>query len=83
MEYPALEYQSGRFAESVKLMNLTQTARGLKAQYQYDMEHYGTFEPGNKQGSRARDPNRLIEEALTRAIHSTSGVIPRLFEKLG
>jgi len=83
MQYPALQYQSGRFADSVKLMNLTQTAKGLKAQYQYDMEHYGTFEPGNKQGSRARDPNSLIEEALTRATHSTSGVIPTLFEKLG
>ena len=83
MNYPALQYQSGRFAESVQLMNLTQTARGLKAQYEYDMEHYGTFEPGNKQGSRARDPNRLIEEALTRATHSTSGVIPTLFQRIG
>lgn len=83
MIYPALENITGRFAGSVQLMNLTQTARGLKAQYEYDMEHYGTFEPGNKQGSRARDPNPLIEEAITRATQSSSGVIPRLFQRIG
>jgi len=83
MTYPALQMQSGRFAASVDLLNLTQTARGLKALYKYDMEHYGTFEPGNKQGNRARDPNRLIEEAITRATHSTSGIIPTLFQRVG
>tara|TARA_R100000152_G_C6769745_1_gene195689 strand:- start:442 stop:1986 length:1545 start_codon:yes stop_codon:yes gene_type:complete len=83
MGTPRLNYQTGRFAESAQLENLIQTRQGLEARYTYDLERYGTFEPGGAQGTRSRDPRSIIEQALSRATYFSSEVIPFKYKRMG
>lgn len=62
---PRLENQTGRFASSVKVTDITQTPQGFPSiGYTYDRYRYGTFEVGNRQGSLERDPRRLIDASI-------------------
>ena len=65
---PALENQTGRFADSVRLTDVVQTAQGFPSfGYTYQKDPYQVFELG--QGSppwatAERDPRRLIDKSI-------------------
>ena len=69
MGAPGLVNRTGRFAESVKALQII-PSKGRNwpiLQYTYDREPYGVFEPGSgdpRWSSRARDPRRLIEKTI-------------------
>jgi hypothetical protein len=65
MYNPRLNLQSGRFAESVRITDVTITARGFPSVgYTYDKFPYQTFEPGYAQGDVNRDPRVLIDKSI-------------------
>ena len=65
MYSPRLNLQSGRFAESVRITDVTTTARGFPSVgYTYDKFPYQTFEPGFAQGDVNRDPRKLIDKSI-------------------
>lgn len=71
MRSPRLNYQTGRFAESVEVTNMSISRQGMiTAFYTYMKYPYQTFEPGFAQGSAARDPKALIGKSI-RDIAST------------
>lgn len=62
---PALQYQTGRFASSVRVTDIAQTAQGFPSVgYTYMRNPYETFEQGNAQGSVNRDPRKLIDKSI-------------------
>ena len=63
---PALNNRSGRFAASVRVINILQTPKGFPSiGYSYDKSPYQTFEQGiGAQGSINRDPRRLIDKTI-------------------
>lgn len=65
MGSPALNYRTGRFANSTRVENVNIGPRGgLHIDYTYMRNPYETFEPGGKQGSVQRDPRRLIGKSI-------------------
>ena len=67
MQLPALENRTGRFAESVKLTDISQTARGFPSiGYTYQRDPYQVFETGSKGNwsSPERDPRSLIDKSI-------------------
>lgn len=65
MVSPKLNYQSGRLAQSVKLTDVLETARGFPSfGYTYQKSPYQTFEVGYQQGDPQRDPRRLIDSSI-------------------
>jgi len=65
MSAPALEFRTGRFASSVQVTDITQTAKGFPSiGYTYMRNPYQTFEPGWAQGSFERDPKKLIDRSI-------------------
>jgi hypothetical protein len=65
MQNPALQYQTGRFASSVRVTDINQTQQGFPSiGYTYMRNPYETFEVGNRQGTIERDPRRLIEKSI-------------------
>ena len=65
MQDPALNYQTGRFARSVRATDITKTPKGFPSiGYTYQKSPYQTFETGYKQGSVERDPRRLIDQSI-------------------
>ena len=68
MREPALVNRSGRFAESVKVTDVTQTRQGFPSLgYQYATRPYQVFEMGRGSPPWAtpdRDPRRLIEGSI-------------------
>lgn len=65
MQPPALEYQTGRFASSVRVTDVSKTAKGFPSiGYTYQLYPYQTFEPGFAQGSIDRDPRKLIDKSI-------------------
>ena len=65
MGSPALENQSGRFASSVKITDISKTPQGYPSiGYRYMKSPYQTFEPGFRQGSTERDPRKLINASI-------------------
>jgi hypothetical protein len=65
MGSPALNYRTGRFAESVRVLNVLQTPKGFPSfEYTYMLYPYQTFEPGYAQGSPERDPRKLIDRSI-------------------
>ena len=65
MGLPALVNRTGRFSNSVKVKAITTNQRGTpNIDYTYQKYPYQTFEPGYLQGTRARDPRRLIERSI-------------------
>ena len=62
---PALNNQTGRFASSVKVTEIANTAQGFPSiGYTYARDPYETFEAGNRQGSLERDPRSLIDRSI-------------------
>jgi hypothetical protein len=65
MKSPALNYRTGRFANSVGVTDLQFTREGnLTAFYTYMKSPYQTFERGFKQGNQYRDPRLLIDKSI-------------------
>ena len=65
MEDPALNYQSGVFAGSVKITDVNTTKGGMPSVgYTYQLYPYQTFEPGYAQGDVDRDPRKLIDKSI-------------------
>ena len=67
MREPGLVNRSGRFAESVRLTDITQTAKGFPSiGYTYDRDPYQVFEQGSSGSwsSRERDPRNLIDKSI-------------------
>lgn len=65
MGSPALNYRTGRFAESIRVLNVLQTPKGFPSfEYTYMLYPYQTFEPGYAQGSPERDPRTLIDKSI-------------------
>jgi hypothetical protein len=68
MNPPALENRTGRFANSVKIVEAAYTAQGYPSfGYTYQKDPYQVFEPslGNPRwSSQERDPKRLIDRSI-------------------
>lgn len=69
MSTPRLKYRTGRFANSVRINNVTRSENGLyTVSYGYQTYPYQTFEPGYAQGSRDRDPRALIGTSIRQIV---------------
>lgn len=65
MQSPRLNYRTGRFANSVKIVDVAITPQGFPSVgYTYQKSPYQTFEPGFAQGDPDRDPRRLIDTSI-------------------
>jgi hypothetical protein len=65
MTSPALQFRTGRFANSARVENVNIGPRGgMHIDYTYMKAPYETFEPGGKQGSTQRDPRKIIGASL-------------------
>jgi len=65
MGAPALNFRTGRFASSVQVLDITQTAKGYPSiAYTYRKNPYQTFEPGFRKGDPNRDPRTLINQSI-------------------
>jgi hypothetical protein len=74
MKSPRLINRTGRFAESVRVGNVTRGKSGMyTVTYSYQTYPYQTFEPGFKQGSRARDPRALISASIRQIVAASVG----------
>jgi len=74
MGSPALNYQTGRFARSVRVTNISQTRQQqMTAFYTYMKSPYQTFERGYAQGSTQRDPRLLISKSIREAAAQIMG----------
>ncbi len=80
MGSPRLNWRTGRFAESAKVLTASRDSDGLvRMPYTYMKTPYQTFEPGYAQGSRARNPKVVISESIrqlaTRLVTSNLRVV--------
>ena len=74
MTSPALNYRTGRFAQSVETEDVMVGPRGgLQVNYTYMKNPYQTFEPGYRQGSTYRDPRKIIGESIREIAQSIMG----------
>jgi len=65
MQSPHLNYQTGRFAESVRVTDVVTTPKGFPSVgYTYDKFPYQTFEVGYAQGDLGLDPRKLINKSI-------------------
>ena len=67
MGFPRMENVSGRFAESVKLTDVSQTPKGFPSiGYTYQRDPYQVFETGSRGNwsSPERDPRQLIDFSI-------------------
>ena len=68
MQAPALVNRTGRFSESVKVLEVTETSKGFPSiGYTYDNEPYGVFEMGigaPPWATPERDPRPLIDRSI-------------------
>jgi len=66
MTSPALNYRTGRFANSVRVTNVTQGARGGNTMIEatYMTNPYETFAPGGDKYTPQRNPEKLIRKSL-------------------
>lgn len=65
MGEPALENRTGRFAASVRVVDILQTPKGFPSiGYTYMKSPYQTFEQGGRQGTPDRDPRMLIDKTI-------------------
>jgi len=70
----ALNYKTGRFAESVEPTQVMVGPRGgVQVDYTYMKMPYQTFEPGYVQGSTQRDPRKIIGESVRAIAQSIIG----------
>ena len=82
MGSPKLENQTGRFATSVRAIDIQSTARGFPSVgYTYQRQPYGVFEStsGSRFASSDRDPRRLIEQSIREI--AAENQIGRLFAR--
>jgi hypothetical protein len=72
---PALQFRTGRFANSVRVDNVTQGPRGgntmIEASYMTDP--YSTFAPGGKKYTPQRNPEALIKRSVREIATSIVG----------
>ena len=62
---PRLTNQTGRFARSTRVTDITRTGQGFPSiGYTYERNPYQTFEVGNRQGSQDYDPRKLIDASI-------------------
>ena len=65
MGAPRLVNQSGRFANSTRITDVSTTKQGFPSiGYTYQKNPYQTFETGYRQGSEDRDPRTLIDSSI-------------------
>jgi len=65
MGAPRLVNQSGRFANSTRITDVSTTKQGFPSiGYTYQKNPYQTFETGYRQGSENRDPRTLIDSSI-------------------
>ena len=65
MGRPALQNQTGRFSNSVKLESLRQTASGISGEYSYQLSPYETFEnTGSRRWPTGYNPKPLIAKSI-------------------
>ena len=67
MGEPALTNRTGRFSQSVKVVDVAKTPTGLPSiGYTYDRDNYGQYETssGSRFASSDRDPRRLIDNSI-------------------
>lgn len=65
MGTPALNNRTGRFAESVKVENISESRAGMISMfYSYMKSPYATFSQGGKQYTTAREPKTLISKSI-------------------
>lgn len=65
MGRPALQNQTGRFSNSVKLESLRQTAGGISGEYSYQLSPYETFEnTGSRRWPTGYNPKPLIAKSI-------------------
>ena len=77
MGSPALNYRTGRFANSARVENVAIGPKGGTAiDYTYMKFPYQTFEPGGKQGSTQRDPRKIIGESIRELAVGILGRMP-------
>ena len=64
--YPrVLENRTGRFADSVELLNLRETAAGVSGSYTYQLSPYETFEnTGDRVWPAGYNPKPLIAKSI-------------------
>ena len=83
MVSPALQYRTGRFANSVRVENVTQGPRGgIGIDYTYMRDPYETFEPGNKQGSTFRNPKKIIGDSIRELAIGIIGKQPQTIRRV-
>jgi hypothetical protein len=75
MTSPALNYRTGRFANSVRVDNVTQGPRGGNTMIDasYRNNPYETFAPGGDKYTPQRNPERLIKRTLREVATSIIG----------
>ena len=78
MTSPALNYRTGRFANSVRVTNVTQGPRGggTMIEATYMTSPYDTFAPGGDKYTPQRNPERLIRRTLREV---ATGVVGKKF----
>jgi hypothetical protein len=65
MGSPYLNFRTGRFAESVRVVDVVKTRKGYPSfGYTYQKGPYQTFEPGYAQGDINRDPRKIIDKSI-------------------
>ena len=82
MGFPALENQTGRFASSARVVDVSQTAKGFPSVgYTYQRQPYGVFEASS--GSRFADPDRDPRTLIDKSIREIAAemVSGRLFTR--
>ena len=83
MGSPALNYRTGRFANSARVQMVTQGPRGgTEVDYTYMKNPYQTFEPGFKQGSTMRDPRKIIGESIREIATAILGRQPHTIRRV-
>lgn len=75
MTSPALQYRTGRFANSVRVDNITQGPRGGNTMIEatYRNNPYETFAPGGKMYTTQRNPEKLIRKSIRQVATSIVG----------
>ena len=75
MTSPALNYRTGRFANSVRVDNVTQGPRGGNTMIDasYRNNPYETFAPGGDKYTPQRNPEKLIKRTLREVATSIIG----------
>ena len=65
MGRPALINRTGRFSNSVELLNLRETAKGISGDYTYQLSPYQTFEnTGQRRWPLGYNPKPLITKSI-------------------